>query len=344
MGRKTLSGPTDQRGGEIESPLPRELYFVLDRPYSLWSSRCALDNDHFIKSLNAKFYSRLSSQLGRRKLSNDVIRSEVGGVARIFWHQAIETFITLVGATLQAPRACHGFFTHCKNEDVRQVGSALQRGERLPFEAVVLAETGWGGLFKAVFSITKWHDDGVTAEFFTRAVREMVSSYLSDLHRLEYNSIKHGMRVNFGSSQLEITSHDKEDSERNKIVLGSKDSSHLLALRPAGNLSRKKAKIHHQVERITLGWSLERTIQDLGLLSMAIENVRNLLLHALGSSPNKLRFVRPSMDDEDRQEYFSQRPQLANFVMREGFKLNDAMAESEEQIRNAFQVVAKASR
>ena len=325
-------------GDELSEPLPREIYFVLNRPYCLWSSACASDNDDFIKSVNSKFYGRMSKQLSRRNLANDRTRAETGGIARIFWHHAIETFLTLVGATLQGPRATHSYFHMCRNDDLREIGRLIQLGERLPVELIKFNKPGWPGIFEAIFSLTPWHEDGMTAEFFTRFIKEAVGSFLSDLHRLEYNSLKHGMRVNVGASRLEIGPSKGEPDQAKKFVIGSKDSSHLLAIKPVPNVSKRAAKIHHQIERVTLGWSLERTIQDLDILAMAIDNQRSILRHILGEATNKLRFVRPGFNAQGKEEYFAQRPQLNNFVMRETFSLNEEFLETEAQIKKAFGV------
>lgn len=322
-------------GGPINDPLPREFFFVLDRPHCLWSHQAQFECGQFLSSLNAKFYARLARQLCRRNLDNARSRAEAGGTARIFWHHAVETFVTLVGAAIQAPTALPAYFALCRNEDVREIAELIQARKRLPFEATVLREPGWAGLFRAVFEPTPWHDDGQTVAFYVKALQEIIVAYLSELHRLEYNALKHGMRVSIGSARLEFDPAKGEPIEC-AFSISAQDASHLAVIKPVESARGAKARIHHQLERVTIGWSLERTIQDLDLLSGAIDNLRNLLTLLMHKKEGRLRFVRVDTSSEAHETYFARRPKLSSFVLRESFKPTEAAMPSADEMREQF--------
>jgi hypothetical protein len=298
-----------------------EYYFVYDQPYCLWTENAVEKNDQFLSDIDPSIYDRQVKNYARRNLDKVAIRREISPLVRLFWHHSVETLLTLIGAALQAPRTVFAFFPDCSNQDVRNIAKSLYNSKPLEFCVIYPRPANFEDFSRFCYSWTKWANDEDTITFVARALNGIVGDYLRDGHRLEFNSIKHGLRMSTGETSFSMKPNE---GDAPGIKLSAKDSSRFMTIVPIDALGKEHKKIHRQVITVTTGWSLEKSIKDISLVAMMIGNVISLIRCLTEGSPSRHKFHQPVIDADWEAKYFDDVPQLQNMTWREGYDFRKA--------------------
>jgi hypothetical protein len=274
-----------------------------ERASVYWGNDLAGDNRRFLESLDPDYYWFAARQ-GAGALSAeppleraDQFRAATG--LRIAYGQGVETLMAVLCALAQAPQFPLGWMLRYRNEELRAVVGAIDRGEAIP-HLLVAEWVSWESLSAMVHS----HIPEVAvrlrlvdkfARFWGRTAHEL----LSDSHQDEYNALKHGLRVMPGGFSVafgvEKVPGQRAAPEDMRSLGGSAfGSSFNVPLRIEG------AEKHHlRLSHRLRNWSWEALAIDLQLISQSINNVVGCLRVIAGAPPGTVRFEWPDEQEDD---------------------------------------------
>jgi len=216
-------------------------FCVIEKPYSIWAPDIRADNDNFLKHLDARFYERMvqtivtASNENRDKdqpdeeLQTGQDRRDISTLARMLWHHGMETLVMLLGAYIQAPGAVHGYFVKSKTEDAVAIAGYLLREERPRYHRLNDVPFTLSALLLGVYQRAGCDAGDANLARFEEALRSMLSDYVRESHRAEYNSIKHGLRASHGNFSITIASDRSpkisSQAEEMQVIGSSRDAS-----------------------------------------------------------------------------------------------------------------------
>jgi hypothetical protein len=136
----------------------------------------------------------------------------------------------------------------------------------------------------------------------------MLSDYIDEKHRAEYNSIKHGLRASHGRFELAVGIEEvpgvQASNEAMQLIGSSRDSSLFEIAKPLTNATKQQSKINFLTYQISVAWSMEKVLIELQLLSLLICNVVSELRIAAGVSPISVKFTKIADDEKFWELYF----------------------------------------
>lgn len=207
----------------------------------------------------------------------------------------IETLMTLIGAAVQAPQAPYAWVWLAKTDLLRSVVERISKGDATLHTELTQWDRTWDGLAKRVFShCTQENGWPQTAESFGKAWRILAAEFLDEVNQLEYNSLKHGFRIQatgvkiaFG---LEHQYRVAPPAEEMKYLGGSDTGSTFYVIERAGpDAPGTRSKRSRQR---TVNWEPEPMIRGLQLIDVSIRNIVAFIKIANGAQPGKTQFHR----------------------------------------------------
>jgi hypothetical protein len=290
-------------------------FCVIEKPYMIWAADAPADNEHFLKCLDANLYYRMAhniiganqpheeaKQPATKNVEGDQDRKDVSTLSRLLWHHGVETLVMLLGAYIQAPSAVHAYFLKSKTEDAVQMANLLLLEESPKYHRLEGAPFSLVSLLNGIHRCAGWQQHDVILERFARALRYMLSDYVDDNHRAEYNSIKHGLRASHGRFALAVGIEDVPGTpappEAMHTVGFSRDASFFEIVKPLTNATKQQSKINFMTEQVSVSWSLERVLMDLQLLSFLLHNTVSALRIAAGAPPKSVTFNKVADDEK----------------------------------------------
>lgn len=207
----------------------------------------------------------------------DQDRKDVSTLSRLLWHHGMETLVMLLGAYIQAPAAVHAYFLKCKTEDAVQMAGFLSREECPKYHRLEGAPFSLVSLLNGIHRCAGWQQHDTIIHRFASALRYMLSDYVDEKHRSEYNSIKHGLRASHGRFALAVGIQEAPGipapPEVMQMVGFSRDASFFEIVKPLGNATKLQSKINFMTEQVSVSWSLEKVLMELQILSLLLHNV-----------------------------------------------------------------------
>jgi len=269
------------------------VFGVADNAFCCWEYNHVERNVRFLSGLDTEYYGRLAEMLAEH------LDGDGGGTAsialRAAYHQAVETLFSMLGAYAQAPECVPAWLACCKSEDLRKIVEGLRRGSPL------LTQVG-----RRIVSLDDLAQDVLrnvwveevgpesTSARFTRLWRRLAGELLDETARAEYNSIKHGLRVNPGGFYMAV-GHEETPGilappEAMRSMGGSPYGSSFFELERLGEGKRSP---HIRARSVSVNWSAQGLCGRLALISMSITNIVGALQCAMGADPASIKFVRP---------------------------------------------------
>lgn len=296
-------------------------FCVIEKPYMIWAADVRADNEHFLNSLDADLYYRMAHNIigapqpdeeaedaATDEDGDDQDRKDVSTLSRLLWHHGMETLVMLLGAYIQAPSAVHAYFLKSKTEDAVQMAGFLAREECPKYHRLEGAPFSLVSLLNGIHRCAGWQQHDTIVERFARALRYMLSDYVDEKHRAEYNSIKHGLRASHGRFALAVGIQEAPGipapPEAMQMVGFSRDASFFEIVKPLGNATKQQSKINFMTEQVSVAWSLEKVLMELQLLSLLLHNIVSALRITAGAPTGSVTFNKVAEDEEFWEMYF----------------------------------------
>ena len=267
------------------------VFAVADRPYCCWDYDHEARTFEFLEGLDTGYFETVASLLAEHLESSNQLAASV--VLRVNYHQGIETLMSLLAASVQAPSAIPAWIASCKTDDLQDVVARLRDGRS------ILTQTGrvrvtFSDLAERTLRFA-WADergDDSTAALFGRLWERLSSDFLDVRARAEYNALKHGNRVSAGGFTLafgiEETPGVAAPAEAMRSMGGSQFGSTFFVAERAGT-----SRSHIRTRRTSLNWTPILLARRLVLVSMSLRNVVGAVRCELGVDPASVNFVRP---------------------------------------------------
>lgn len=291
-------------------------FCVIEKPYTIWDLDIRDKNLRFLKNVDTGIYYRTAHTLVRQmndesseEISEEQDRKDISSISRLIWHHGIETLTMLLGAYIQAPEAVYAYFLKCKTEEVVEIAQALSREEILKYTRLVDNKFTLYSLLNGIHKNTGWPDLDIFVTRFEQVLRNMLTDFTSPEHHLEYNCIKHGLRASHGqfglSAGIEHVYGVAPPPEEMQMVGYSKDSSIFDIHIPLEHATKQQSKINFTTKKISVTWSLERTLMELQLISIILNNTVSSLRIFCGISAHDAPFNRIVDGEEFWNDYLS---------------------------------------
>ena len=210
---------------------------------------------------------------------------------------------SMLGAYAQAPACVPAWLACCRSEDLRSIVEGLRRGRPLLTQAG-RRSVSLDDLARDVLRHAWVDEDGPdsTRARFARFWSRLAGEFLDEKARAEYNSIKHGLRVNPGGFYLAIGREESPgvpaSGEAMRSMGGSPYGSTFFEIESIGAGKRSP---HIRARSVSVNWSATGLCGRLALISLSITNIVGALRCAMGEDATTTEFVRP-----DRAEAFDE--------------------------------------
>lgn len=212
---------------------------------------------------------------------------------RTTYEHALEIFISLLGAAIQAPDCVFGWLSRYKPGDLRLIVRGIMGSKSLHVR--LPGQLTWQSLSSIVHRSLVLIDKTKEAEIKTRFASFwecLARNYLDNDQGKEYNCIKHGLRIQPGGFRLAFGLQERPGvpapKERMQQIGGSKFGSTTLILERIG-----KNKLDYRVREYSRNWDLASFVGHVRIISMSINNVISFLRICNGQEPAKLQFFWP---------------------------------------------------
>jgi hypothetical protein len=266
-------------------------YFVFkvnDEPYALWDADIAERTNAFLNAIDPEYFSYLG-EIHIQNMDSAENKHRAATVLRMTYLHGLETLMTLIGATVQAPQAPYAWVALAKTTWIRSVISQISSGDcGLDSEFTTWNRT-WEELVKIVFQSAP-STDGWTSKTpaaFATAWRLLAREFLNEDNQREYNSLKHGFRILSSGVHIRIgkqTAKGVPASPKDMNYLGGSDTgSTFFTLESAGP---DNAKTRSRISALhTVNWAPLDMLLNLKVVDVSISNIISYLRIVNGADP-----------------------------------------------------------
>lgn len=192
---------------------------------------------------------------------------------RSLYLQGLETLFAMLGALVQAPGAIPAWLLKYKNHELDELVADLQAGRPILSCVNSKIET-WNDLSSVVhagMAVDVEKKDEIST-VFGGLWRRFAGDFLDKKMRLEYNSIKHGLRIKPGGFALAIGRQESPEvpcpPERMQNMGGSKFGS---AYYTAEELDSKG--LNFRIRQQSVNWNPQNMFWGAKLISLSLNNV-----------------------------------------------------------------------
>jgi len=201
-----------------------------------------------------------------------------------------------LGCLLQAPSCGYAWIAKCKNSDLREMAKNINSGALKLHPFFKTDKLSWRVVADFVFQelvIGSVENDKLKdnfAELWSRLSDEFIDKNQID----EYNSIKHGFRVNGGGFMLSFGLEEKYGvpvPKDNMTTIGS--SEHGLSFLKIESLGPSKGNRSLKVKQVALNWSFDKNAIIVQLITLSIKNIVSRLKIINGLDSQKCQFFYP---------------------------------------------------
>lgn len=271
-------------------------FVVYVTPFTCWDWDLKEKNLEFLDGIDAGYFSYVANLYSDHIGGDDKHRAAVS--LRLVYSQGLETLFALLCSAVQAPHCAVGWVLNYKNADllnlVRNISNKetiYSRFKETPVTWELLARHIHGGL---CYEEDKrmWIQKG-----FGRLWAWFAMEFVDENRTLEYNCIKHGLRVRPGGFDLAVGHEDTPGvpaPPEKMMSLGGSDfgSSYF-----AKEYILPRDKCNFRPRRHSRNWSLHNLANGLVLISMSINNIVSWLRGVNGVPMRKCRFENPLSQD-----------------------------------------------
>jgi len=267
---------------------------VNDEPYRLWDQDPGERTKEFLDSIDPAFFSYLADAHAEN-LDSEEHKRRVATASRMAYLHGIETFMTLVGAAVQAPHAPYAWVTLAQTKLLRGVIERISNGDHSLHTEFVNWDHTWEGLAKGVLAYSGQENGWPkTVESFGRAWRILAGEFLDEHNQDEYNSLKHGFRIRSAGVKIAMGKQPgpgvAAPREEMQFIGGSDTGSTFYVIERAG--PDVDTNRNRRTRRRTVNWTPETAIRGLQVIDVSIRNIVTFLRIVHGAKPNTVQFHR----------------------------------------------------
>lgn len=269
---------------------------VDERPFMIWEDEQINGNLEFIKNIDpAYFYYIADINYNVLKDENESgNRNHAALCIRIAYSHALETLFAFLFAALQAPHCIGGWLKKYQIADLGKLITKVNKRKKI-LSKIKLNECDWEEIAKTIhkgFTLKDEKSSDAFKEQFAVLWRRFANDFMDDNVREEYNSLKHGFRINSGGFGLSLGIQDAPDipapAERMETIGYSQYGSTF----PIEKRIRENEPSFRLIKH-SRNWEIENYVHALNLISISLNNIQSFLRIANGDKPSECKATYP---------------------------------------------------
>jgi len=274
--------------------IPHSIFFVVDEPYCIWDIGLKERNLELLNSIDSTYFEHIA----RLSLDNSEDlehKQQTATLLRISYYHGLETLFSYIGALIQAPCCVYAWLPKCNPGDVNTLVSRIDEGtHKLPSQ-LQIDRVDWNTIATMVCQYMNPDaiEQSLLTEKFATCWTRLADEYLRELFTLEYNAIKHGLRIRSGGHSLLIGREEEfgvaAPPENMKVLTHSDFGSTFFSL--SQTPEKQKGNRTYRSRRHSINWSFDQTAAKLFLISLSITNILNIIKIINGVPPETLKFA-----------------------------------------------------
>ena len=269
-------------------------FVVNDEPYCLWDQDPVRRTAQFLDSIDPGFFSYLA-EAHAGNLDSEEHKRRVATAARMAYLHGVETFMTLVGAAVQAPQAPYAWVALARTDLLRSVIERITMGDPTLHTELVGWDRTWDDFAQRLFAYCGQENGWPkTGESFGRTWRILAGEFLDENNQAEYNSLKHGFRIRSAGVKIAFGREHQygvaPPPEEMKYLGGSDTGSTFYTIEPMRPVTQGNRSKHSR--RRTVNWTPETMIRGLQVIDVSIRNIVAFIRVIHGTPPNTVQFHR----------------------------------------------------
>jgi hypothetical protein len=265
------------------------IYAVNDELFCFWSNDLRADALSFLDSMDPGYFAHVADE-ALKHIGDEATQMRGATSLRIAFFHGLETLLLLIGAAVQAPKCPQAYLGQCSNEALRKLLGKIDDDAELPIYNRQLKVCSWLGIAEEIFRffIEPGDEQLRLIETFADLWTDLATKQRDQVAIWEYNSLKHGFRVQAGGFNLKIEAQGQNLESPLEVTIGEKFGTGFQVLAKPGDDT--KANRSRVAERHNVIWRVEELAHLVHLISASLQNVVTYL-RLYNSGPPPYMFV-----------------------------------------------------
>ena len=249
--------------------------FVTDEtPHCLWDFDIRESNRTFLNGIDPLYFKHVADT--QSQLLEGESKQYAALALRSAYTQGIETLFALIASAAQAPNCPVGWMLRYKNDHLERIVRKIQNSEPIlsRFNAEFLSWESLSFLLHP-FEARDSEESTRMCNFFANYWRRFAYDFLDEIHKNEYNSVKHGLRLTMGGFKLFIGPEKTQDAPLNR------DDMFCVSQSDFGSMFYSNEKLtdsrNFRVLLHSVNWNPNKFYVGLYVIYYSISNVVNFL-------------------------------------------------------------------
>jgi len=312
------------------------LFCVNNKPYCIWDNDRPNKNSDFIKSISPDylfFIANLNLNIINALDSSDDEKKYAAITLRIFYSQALETLFALVFSMLQAPSCVHAWMLKYNTNDLMELVRKTDSGKSYLIRFYKLKNINWDSITKLIFhflSEDKSTNKGEIIDNFSTTIKHFAIDFLDKNRHNEYNSIKHGFRIQSGAVTLKLKPENSNtETGWQNYLYGEYGSTFYISEKISNN------EINFKLATSSNNWKPENLHAAIILIGLIISNIKSFLI---GHNKIKVEILQYKIP-EDNFVYnlpWNELYGTGNITMNFGFDQNALKLITKEEVLESY--------
>ena len=309
-------------------------FLVYDKSYCIWDWDLVQQNLDFIESMRPEYFVNVA--LHNDKQLEEKEKNFAALSIRLAYFHGMETFFSLICATLQAPECVVGWLQKYSVNSLRKMVEDINSGQNIktkkgPHQFSYEELSNTFNSFKLEDREKEHEIKARFGEFWKKLAVEFVDEKLN----AEYNSLKHGLRIEPGGFHMAM-GQEKEfgvSPPPNEFISmgGNEFGSSFFIQEEICQKGVPNRKYHFRVKKYSVNWDPTIIGIRVILLSKSIQNILSHLKIVNGVEPETVEFSWPS-DLSVFEEAWKPLPGVSNINFGSIIKQEDIEIFNEREI------------
>lgn len=246
-------------------------FLVDSTPYTVWDSGIKNFNIDYINSINPKFYDFIAHQnydIIIDKNANKENKQFASILLRNYYAQVLETLFALIFASLQSPHCVLLWMLKYRNKDLYSLVNKINNNESIKIRIPIEDKFSWETIVELIYYYLD--DSSKVKPMLVKKYTELLTSFANDFidQNLlnEYNSVKHGFRLQSGGFTLIGEPLDKKYED---ISISHSDYGSAFYVAEKIEDSKNQYCLKYNL----LNWNPENMFQGIKFISLLINNI-----------------------------------------------------------------------
>jgi hypothetical protein len=279
-----------------------------ERPLFFWDIGIKEKNLRFIEQIDSDYFNYIANvnfSILQNPDENEVDKTNRQHAAiamRMAYSQALEVLFSFIFSAVQSPDFVIGWFLKYTNSNLESVVNKIRSHQRVRSRFSTTIRS-WKDITNLIFiglEETQKQMFARSLDNYSTLLAQFAQDFADDSFNDEYNSLKHGLRVNMGGFHLAIGAEDvpgvPEKPENMRLMAHSEFGTTFYT---SEKIEETSNFVIHQKSR---NWNPENYYHALHLISMTIKNVK-VFLKRINGSLDELNYLIPEQPDFHRKPW-----------------------------------------